>query len=47
MCIYIYIYIYIVIKVFLKVAVAKFYFCHSKNPSNITKYIFNCIFIYY
>ena len=30
----------------LKVNIAMFYFCHSKNPSNIMKNIFNSITIY-
>ena len=30
----------------LKVTIAMFYFCHSKNPLNIMKNIFNSIFIY-
>ena len=35
-----------VIENCLKVTIAMFYFCHSKNPSNIMKNIFNSITIY-
>ena len=35
-----------VIEVCLKVIIMKFYFCQSKNSSNIMKNIFNSIFIY-
>ena len=34
-----------VIEVCLKVAIAMFYFCHSKNPSIIMKNVFNSISI--
>ena len=32
--------------VFIKVTIAMFYICHSKNPSNIIKNIFNSISTY-
>ena len=33
-------------KAFLKVIIAMFYFCHSKNCSNIKENIFNAISAY-
>ena len=39
--------IYLHVKeVCLKVTIAMFYFCHSKNPSNIMKIFFNSISIF-
>ena len=35
-----------VIEACLKITIVMFYFCHSKNPSNIMKNIFNSISIY-
>ena len=35
-----------VLRACLKVTIIIFYFCHSKNPSNIMKNVFNSIFIY-
>ena len=36
-----------VIEACLKITIVMFYFCHSKNPSNIMKNIFNSISIYF
>ena len=46
---YIYnLYIYLhVIQICLKVTIAIFYFCHSKNPANVMKNILNSTPIYF